>query len=308
MDKLKALGVFIEVAKHRRFSAAAEQLNLSAPAVTRIISNLESEMGVVLFHRNTRHVRLTESGHQFFQRTLPLLQELDEAEAEAAGNYLSPTGTLTITAPHLFGHIYILPIVMDYMVQYPNVSVRTYFADEISSMAQEELDVALRIGHLQEDSLYASAVGSVRRMVCGAPSYFKKKGYPIHPEDISNHSIIYPTTYDPSPSWLFYQNSQPKRVKISPKLFCNNKASAVQAAVNGAGLTKLFTYQVQNEFKEGLLKSVLTSYEEPPLPINLVRTEGRKSSAKVKSFVDFALKALRSNPLFGSNLTAEHTP
>lgn len=291
----------MEVAKHRRFSAAAEQLNLSAPAVTRIISNLENEMGVVLFHRNTRHVRLTESGNQFFQRTQPILQELQEAEAEAAGNYLSPTGTLTITAPHLFGHRYILPIVMDYMAQYPNVSVRTYFADHISSMAQEELDVALRIGQLQEDTLYASKVGNVRRMICGAPRYFERYSRPHLPEDVSKHAIIYPTTYDPSPSWLFYQDNEPKRVKIAPKLFCNNKASAVQAAVNGAGLTKLFTYQVQDEFKSGVLEPVLTDFEEPPLPINLVRTEGRKSSAKVKSFVDYAMGVLRSNPLFGSD-------
>lgn len=298
MDKLKALEVFVEVAKHKSFNAAAQHLNLSAPAVTRIIANLETELNIKLFQRSTRRVRSTEAGSQFFVRAQNILAEIKDAENEATGNYLSPTGTLTITAPSLFGHRHVMPVVLQYMKAYPRVSVRTFFSDKVTRLAEDDIDIAIRIGHLVDESVYASLVGYVRRIVCASPKYIKKNGKPHIPKDLTNHEIIYPTSYDPSPSWEFFEDNHATRIKLSPKLFCNNKGSAIFAASEGFGLTKAFSYQIHEEFKNGTLEAVLAEFEEPPIPVNIIRLEGQRSTAKVKSFVSFAQQKLSRNPVF----------
>ena len=297
MDKLEGMKVFVEVAKHKSFIGASKHLNLSAPAVTRFIANLETSLGVKLFNRTTRHVRLTESGEHFLTDTKRILEDIAEAESAVTGIYSKPRGILTITAPVLFGEKHVLPIITEYLELNQEVTIKTFFSDRVTSLVEEELDIAIRIGHLKDSNLYATHVGNVRRIVCSSPSYLKKYGEPRCPNDLTDHSIVFPTTFESSPIWHFIKNDKKEAVKLKPRLHCNQTNSALQTTIQGFGITRLMSYQVGEELEKGTLQSILTSYEEDPLPVNIIRIEGRRSNAKIRSFLDLATKRLKSNPL-----------
>lgn len=296
MDKLEAMQVFIEVAKQSSFVGASEQLNLSAPAVTRSIAALEASLDVKLFNRTTRHVKLTEAGNRFLVDARRILEDLEEAEAAATGIYTTPKGTLTITAPVLFGEKHVMPVITEYLTNNPKVSVKAVFSDRITSLLEEELDIAIRIGHLKDSNLYATQVGHVRRMVCGSPEYFANHGTPATPAELSQHSIIFSGTYESSPIWRFINNGKKEAIKFTPRLHCNQNGAAIKAALDGYGLTRSMSYQVGDKLEQGLLQCVLADYEEPPLPVNVVRIEGRRMSSKTRSFVDLAVARLKANP------------
>ncbi len=296
MDKLHTIEVFIEVAKQQSFAAAGEKMGISAPAVTRSIAALEARLGAKLFNRTTRLVRLTESGTRFLQDAKRIVDDLQEAEAAVKGVYAKPSGVLTVTAPVLFGEKHIMPIITEYLEGNPEVSVKAMLYDRVTSLMEEELDVAIRIGHLKDSNLYAVTVGQVRRIVCGSPEYFKKHGKPESPSDLKNHRIIFPATFESVNQWHFDNNGKKEIIKLNPRLRCNQNAAALKAAILGHGITRLMSYQVGEELEKGTLQSILTGYEEAPLPVSVLHLEGRRANAKIRSFIDLAVERLRANP------------
>lgn len=301
MDKLRTIKVFIEVAKQQSFSAAAEVLGMSAPAATRAVAELEGRLRVKMFNRTTRLVRLTESGTRFFHSVQRIIEDLEDAEASAVGLNSQPTGTLTVTAPILFGQKHIMPIVNEYLGLYSEVNVKAMFYDRVTSLLQEELDVAIRIGHLKDSNLYATQVGTVRRIVCGSPRYFKRQGIPKSPEDLLKHNLIFPATFESTTTWQFQNGDKKEIIKLQPRLMCNQNAAALKAAIEGHGITRLMSYQVGEELEKGTLKPILTGYEEEPLPVNIVHVEGRRANAKVRAFIELATSRLRENPFINTN-------
>lgn len=296
MDKFEAMRVFVEVADASSFSGASRKLGLSAPAVTRAIGRLESTMGVRLFERTTRHVRLTDSGARFFDDARRILEEVEQAEAMAAGSYAEPKGVLSVTAPVLFGQMHIAPIMTDYLQNNPSVTVRALFYDRISNLLEEGLDVAIRIGPLKDSSLYATCVGHVQRVVCASPEYLKVRGIPRHPTELSDHSIILASTVEPTTSWKFDTAVGNESVRIYPRLYCCQNGTAISAALQGFGITRLMSYQVGEELKKGSLVRILRDFELAPLPVNIVYFGGRKANAKIRSFIDLAVERLKANP------------
>ena len=296
MDKLQTIRVFIEVAKQQSFSAAAEVLGISAPVATRAVAELEGRLRVKLFNRTTRLVRLTESGSRFLNDTQRVLDDLDEAEANAAGVYAKPSGILTLTAPVLFGQKHIMPIVNEYLAMYDDVRVKAMFFDRLGSLLEEELDIAIRIGHLKDSNFYAVQVGKVRRVLCGAPSYFKSNGVPKCPKDLLEHDLIFSTTVDSTTTWHFQSEGSRESVKLSPRLMCNQNAAALSSALQGFGITRLMSYHVGEELENGTLQCILEDYEEEPLPVHIVHLEGRRVNAKVRAFIELAAERLRENP------------
>jgi len=288
--------VFVEVADASSFSGASRKLGLSAPAVTRAIGRLESSLEVRLFDRTTRHVRLTDAGARFFDDARRILEEVEQAEAMAAGSYAEPKGVLSVTAPVLFGQMHIAPILTDYLQQNPAVTVRALFFDRISNLLEEGLDVAIRIGPLKDSSLYAVCVGHVQRVVCASPEYLNAHGTPGHPSELADHSIILASTVEPTTSWKFATPSGSESVRISPRLYCSQNGTAISAALQGFGITRLMSYQVGEELQSGSLTRILRDFEMAPLPVNIVYFGGRKASAKIRSFIDLAVERLRANP------------
>lgn len=288
--------VFAAVARSGNFAAAARQLDMSPPAVTRAIAALEDRIGSRLFARTTRSVSLTEAGHRYLIDVERILVELENAEAAAQGLHASPRGMLTITAPVMFGRLYVAPILLDFLDQYPDVTGRLLLLDRVTNLLDEGIDVALRIGHLSDSSMAAVRVGSVRSVICASPDYLKRHDVPQHPSELTDHRLIVATSSLGSQEWRFGKDDK-LAVRINPALFCNSNAAVVQAVEQGWGVSRLLSYQVGPSVTAGRIRLVLESFEREPLPVHLVHLEGRRASAKVRAFVDFAASRLRKDPL-----------
>lgn len=296
MDRFQAIQVFVKVAECGGFAAAARDLAMSPPAVTRAIAMLEDRLGTRLFVRTTRSVRLTESGDRFLQDGRRILLELEEAEEAAVGSHVEPRGELRITGPVLFGRMFVTPILGDFLDRYPMVKAQTVFVDRIVNLMDEGLDVAIRIGDLPDSSLIAVRVGTVRRVMVASPDYIKKHGLPQRPEDLSQHRLIQALAMGTSSEWMFQENGKPLSVRVEPRIRMNTNDSAIELAVRGWGLSRLLlSYQIAPYLADGRLQTVLSAFELPPLPIHVVHQEGRIVSAKVRSFVDFMVERLRAD-------------
>ena len=215
------------------------------------------------------------------------------------GVHGAPRGRLTVTAPVLFGRLYIAPLVTEFCDLYPDVTVQLVLLDRVTNMVDEGYEVALRIGRLPDSSLRAKRVGSVRRVVAGSPAYLSEHGVPQTPEDLKDHKIIAATSAFAAEDWRFGQKEK-VMVRVHPRIRCNNNAAAIGMAASGAGLTRVLSYQVGPEVTAGRLRLVLEEYEEDPFDVHLVHGGTRSVPAKVRAFIDFAAERLRANPIFRS--------
>jgi DNA-binding transcriptional LysR family regulator len=297
MNKWHAMTVFVKVSELKSFAEAGRQFHMSPPAVSRIISALEAEIGARLLVRTTRSVKLTEAGERYFVDSRRILADVAEADSAAAGAYRKPTGTLSVTAPALFGTQFVVPIMTDYLDQYPDVTGRSLFIDRVINIVEEDVDVAIRIGHLPDSGFAATQVGKVRRVICGSPAYFEKWGVPTTPTDLLKHRIVATTNAWASLDWRFGCQRKTS-VHVSPRLLCSNNEAAITAAVDGWGLTRVLSYQIVSLLDEGKLQTVLSDFEEEALPIHVVHPDGRLASAKVRKFVDLSVAHLRANRYF----------
>jgi DNA-binding transcriptional LysR family regulator len=296
MDRYHEMVVFQAVADSLSLAAAARRLSLSVPTVMRATADLESRLGVVLLTRSTRGVKLTDIGAQFLADCSRIIQEVNAAEVRANGLHVQPRGNLTLLMPLLFSRQVMSPILVDYLNLYPDVMIFAQYHDRFPNMHEDGLDVAVLIGDLPSSALVAIKVGSVRHAVCGSPAYLAAHGEPRVPADISEHRIVHPQFTSGLAEWKFEENNQPLAVKFRPRLHCTTVQSAIDAAAHGAGLTRCLSYQLYDYFQQGSLQRVLSAYELPPMPVHLVYRGGRKASARVRSFLDFAVAYLRQHP------------
>lgn len=296
MDRFHVMKVFVAVAEERSFAAAARRLALSPPAVTRAVAGLEARLRVKLLTRTTRYVRVTDLGAQYLADARRLLDELDAVDDAVAGSYSALRGSLAVTAPVLFGRLYVIPGVVDYLGRYPETTVHALLLDRVVSLVEEGVDVGVRLGELPDSSLNAAPAGQVRRVVCAAPQYLKRHGVPKHPEDLKRHSLIASSSGAPTSEWRFAEGRKPLRVKVQSRLTVTTNDAAIEAATQGFGLTRLLSYQVAPLVAAGQLELVLRRYEPEPLPIHVVYREGRQTSARIRSFVDLMVSRLRADP------------
>jgi DNA-binding transcriptional LysR family regulator len=294
MDRFEAMRVFVAVAEERSFARAARRLSLSAPAVTRGVSGLEQRIGTRLLHRTTRAVRLTDAGARFLTDAKRILNELEEAEGLAVGADSEPRGQLAVTAPLLFGRMHVAPVVLEFLGRHPQSSARTLFVDHVVDMMEEGLDVAIRIGQLQDSSLRATRVGFVRRVVCASPEYLARHGTPETPAELATHELVGFVGINPHRNWSFTTEGKSERFQPTPRLVVNTADVAIQAALAGRGLTRLLSYQAEPELRQGRLKRVLSKFEPAPLPIHVVHGEGKQAPARVRGFVELAVERLRA--------------
>jgi DNA-binding transcriptional LysR family regulator len=296
MDRFRELSTFVAVAEEGAFNAAARRLNTSPPVVTRLVTALETRIGARLLTRTTRKLALTEAGARLLADAARLLEELAEIEASAAGAHRSPQGTLRVTAPVMFGHRYVLPILRDFLDAHPRVSATTLFVDRIVDLIDEGLDVALRIGALPDSTLSATRIGVVRRVTVASPAYLAANGTPGTPDALAAHRIIIqPLTLYEAPRWPFVAAGETRVVPVAPRFAANTVAAVLNSAIAGWGITRALSYQVADALTEGTLVEILRDWEDRELPIPLVHAEGRLSAAKTRAFIDFAATRLRAD-------------
>jgi len=288
------MNVFVAVAEEQGFAGGARRLGVSPPAVTRAIAVLEERLGVKLFNRTTRFVRATDAGARYLESARRILAEADEADEAAAGAHAIPRGQLAVTAPVLFGNLFVMPGIVEFLNRYPDVSISALFLDRVVNLLEEGLDVGVRIGELPDSTMRAIPVGFVRRVVCASPRYLKRHGEPREPGELAHHAIVAASPVSPAIDWRFGAGKQSITTKVRPRLSVTSNDAAIHAALLGFGATRLMSYQVANHLTAGRLKRVLATYEPPPLPIHVVHLEGRQASAKVRGFVDLLVGRLRA--------------
>lgn len=293
MDYLKALEVFVSVADKGSFAGASRHMGVSPPSITRIVSDLEQNLGVILFHRTTRLVSLTDVGQRYLDDARRIIIDLETANDAARGAHRSPKGHLRITASTLFGQNYVLPLITEYLDKYEEVTAEGLFLDRVVNLLGEGIDVAIRIGHLQDSSLMARKVGTVRSMVFASPEYLEKHGEPQTPDDLLKHQLIATRFTDSKARWAF---SNGVKLHVQPRLTFTSIAASIAAAKSGWGISRGLSYQLAPAIESGSLKQILKDFMPGPLPVHIVHGEGRRASGKVRAFVDLAAERLRQNP------------
>ncbi len=295
MDRLEQMQVFIAVAEEEGFAAAARRLTMSPPAVTRAIAALEERLGVKLLNRSTRIVRVTDAGLRYLDDARRIVADIQAADEAAAGINAEPKGHLAVTAPVLFGQKFVVPGIVEYLQKYPDTQVDGVFYDRVVNLLEEGMDVGVRIGQLPDSSMRALAVGKVRMIMVASPDYLEKQGIPQSPEELDQHALIASRAGNLG-EWKLQKEGKPYLCRIKPRLTLTSNDGVIAAAKEGFGITRVLSYQVADELKQGSLKIILETYEPAPLPVHIVHREGRLASTKVRAFIDLMAERLRSNP------------
>ncbi len=284
---------FVRIVGEGSLTAAANALHSSLPAVVRTLAALEEYLHVRLLNRTTRRISLTEEGRVYLERCRSILAEVDEAEAALTTRQVEPRGTLTITAPVLFGQIYVAPAVTRFVQRYDKVRCKLVFADHIVNLLEKNIDVGIRIGHLDDSSLVAQQVSTIRRVVVASPSYLRQHGVPKHPKELTRaNCICFPGAS--GPPWAFRDGSREFTVPVSGNLEFNQAAAAAEACAEGLGFGRFIAYQVMPYIAQKRLRIVLEQFEVPPLPLSIVYPHARLLPSRTRVFVAWMKKELKA--------------
>lgn len=285
MDRFTALRTFVLVADQKSFTEAARHLRSSPTAVSRSVSQLEEELGVALLHRTTRSVGITPEGAVYLERCRAILEELDEADRTVRGNAAEPRGTLAVTAPTVFGRMHIIPVINAMMREHTGLCVQLSLSDRLLRIVEEGIDVAVRIAELSDSALHAIRIGETRKVLVASPEYLAERGEPLDPVHLHDHDLIVFDELAPNCEWRFSVDGRPV-IRCKPRLFTNNVGAAIEAALQGLGIARVLSYQVQDHVREGRLKYLLEAVEPPPKPISLVFQAGKQRRPNSSAFID----------------------
>src|ERR1700704_3014953 len=290
MDRLEAKSILVASAESGSFSAAGRQLGVPLPTISRKIADLEAHLNTRLLVRSTRKLSLTEAGVAYIAACKRILEQVDEAESQAAGEYTVPRGTLTMTAPVVFGRLHVVPIVNEFLAKFPQINVHLTLSDYNISLADEHIDLAVRVGALPDSTLVAMKVGEIRRGVCGSPAYFTAHGTPKTPDDLLDHMCVTFTALAAGLTWIFKSSGGGASKGVRPlcRLKINTAESAIDSAIAGVGVTNVLSYQIARPVAEGKLRLVLRDYEPDPIPVHLVHAGQALMPLKMRRLLEFA--------------------
>lgn len=308
MDRFEAMALLREVVDRGSLSAAGRSLHIPVPTLSRKISDLEARLGARLLLRTTRRLILTDAGVTYLAAARRILDEVDEAEREAAGEFSDPKGELVITAPLQFGRLHVLPAIAEFLALFPAINVRLALADRNVHLVDDHVDVGVRIGHLEDSTMVATRVGSMRIVTCASPKLLDRHGIPQRPQDLQALPTVTVAGPLPGAGWRFQQAGSPTPLQLTivPRLSVTTTEAAAQAAQEGVGVVQLMHYQVAEAVGAGALSIVLEAFEPAPVPIHLIHATRGQLPLKVRRFLDFALPWLRERVGGVSGLADEH--
>jgi DNA-binding transcriptional LysR family regulator len=287
---------FVAVVESGGFASAGRKLGMSAAGVTRAVAELEEHLGLRLLIRTTRMLRVTDEGARYGADCKRILADIEEAEQAAVGSHGKARGSLTVTASVMFGQRYVTPVLVDYLQRYPDVDVQCLFMDRIVNLLEEGVDVAVRIGELPDSSLSARRLGQVRRVLVASPTYLARRGQIEHPDALAGHTIVSATGMDATVEWRFQHDGEQIVRRIHPTMRTTTNESAITAAENGLGITRLLSYQVAPALAAGRLQLVLPGWEPAPLPVHVLHQQGLRVSQKVRALIDLLIEQVGNDP------------
>ena len=292
MDRLDAMQVLLAVVDAGSISAGSRKLRAPLPSVSRKVSDLERHLGTRLLIRTSRNVQLTDAGRDYIAAARHIVAELKEAELRASGEYQVPRGELTIAATLQFGRAVVGPLAYEFLQEYPEITLNMRLLDRAVDLIEEKIDVAVRVGNLDDSSLYATKIGDARIVTCASPSYLERKGSPAKPEDLPGHDAVIFTQLNEAP-WFFFRDGHRSEGLPHMRVRVNSPASAVDAAVRGLGLTRILNFMIEDELRCGNLVPILDDYSSGALPLHLVYVRQGLIPVKVRAFLDWVTPRLR---------------
>ncbi|MGF7162244.1 DNA-binding transcriptional LysR family regulator [Rhodoligotrophos appendicifer] len=299
MDRLEAMSVIIAVTESGSISAASRRLNSPVATVSRKVAELEARLGAQLFQRTSRRMTLTDAGRSYIDACRRIIEQVDDAEREVSGEYRVPKGGLAVTTPWGLGHTHLLPLTVEFLEAYPDISLRLMLTDRIVNTTEENIDVAIRVGPLSDSTMIATRIGSIRVVVCASPSYLKAHGEPKQLSDLANHHCIAIDDHMIPSAWKFVRGRRTITAPISSRLCVNTSEAAVLAAIEGAGLARVMSYKMAAAKRAGELAVVLEEFEPEPLPVHIIYAPRKPLPLKLRVFLNWMTPRLKTRLTLG---------
>jgi len=293
MDRFEAMSLLVAAVDAGSLSAAGRRLGMPLATISRKVSDLEAHLKTKLLTRTTRQLSLTDAGRSYVAACKRILEEVDEAERAATGEYSAPKGDLIITAPIVFGRLHVLPVVSEFLSAYPEINVRLVLADHLVQLLEDHIDLAVRIAPLPDSGLLATRIGFIRHIICASPAYLAERGTPKTPADLTRHDCVTREGLASS-IWTFGSGKSEIAIQIHPRLSINTGEAAIDAAIAGIGLTRVLSYQAAQAIAAGELVVVLKGFEPEPRPVSLVYAAQGLLPLKLRVFLDFAVPRLKT--------------
>lgn len=293
MDRFGEMQAFAAVVDAGSFVRAADALQVSKTAVSRLVADLEARLGVRLLHRTTRRLSLTAEGEVFHARCKELLAGVAEAETEVTAGADEAVGLLRLNVPVSFGLLHLAALWPAFLQQHPKVTLEVTLADRIVDLVDEGYDLAVRIARLPASSLVSRRIGSTRLVLCASPEYLRRHGTPAHPDDIARHTVFSYTLLASGDTWSFDGPEGPVSVKVTPVMRSNSGDTCCAAALAHQGIVLQPSFMVGTHLRSGALVEVLPAYRSLELGIYAVYPSRRHLQPRVRALIDFLVQAFR---------------
>lgn len=293
MDKFQEMRTFVGVVDAGSFVGAAEALEMSKPAVSRYVGELEARLGVRLLHRTTRKLSLTEEGAVFYARCQELLAGVDEAEAEITSRTGEASGSIKVNAPVTFGILHLASLWGEFTAKHPKVTLDITLADRVVDMVEEGFDLAIRIARLPSSSLISRKLSATRMVLCASPAYLRKAGKPKHPSQLAEHKVLAYSYWPTRDEWEFIGPLGAVTVKTSPGIRTNNGDTCRAGALRHQGIVLQPTFLVGDDLRSGALVELLPQYRAIELGIYAMYPTRKHVSPKVRLMIDFLVGSFR---------------
>lgn len=293
MDKFDTLNLFCEAARASSFTEAAAALGTTPSAVSKAVRRLENQLGVKLFERSTRAIRLTNEGAAYHEVCRAALAHITAAETALMTSRTSPRGLLRISLPYSYGIKRVIPLLPTFTERYAGqINVVVSLSNANVDFVKQDFDLAVRLGHVADSRLVARPLHSASFRVVASPRYLQRHGEPCHPQDLARHSclgLVLPDSGRRMP-WLFAVDERTCEIDISPRLTFDHPLGVLTAALQGAGIARLLDFTVADDMRQGRLTEVLTAYRPDPLQVFAVYPSTRQVASRVRAFLDFLIE------------------
>ena len=287
MDRLSAMNMFVRVVETGSFSAVAKELHSTQPTISKNIAELELWLGAKLLNRSTRSLRLTDTGTDYYERCVAILQDVEEAEQVVGQLQTQPKGLVRMSAVVAFGRLHVVPRLHAFFDQYPYIKVDVRLNDRVVDLVEEGIDVAFRMGNLPDSNLIAKKLCASPIVTVASPDYLKDNGVPKHPRDLRDHNYIVYSDTGNKDETAFQEDGKPFFVRVEGNLVTNNTEAMRTALISGLGISRGPRWLVGDAIASGELIEVLQEYQPGPLNIHAVYSPGRHLPSKVRCFIDF---------------------
>jgi DNA-binding transcriptional LysR family regulator len=311
MDRIQAMEVFTRVVDANSFTRAAEHLGMPRATVTTTIQNLEALLGVRLMHRTTRRLSLTPEGAAYYEHCLRIITDIAETDASFQAGNRKPSGALRVHMPNSLGRHLVIPALRTFHQRYPDIMLDLGLSDRPVDPVEEGIDCMIRAGALEDSSMVARRIGTLKRVTCASPDYLERHGEPREIDDLAAHQAVnFRVVHGTRPMpWIFMIDGKPIEVRMNGAVTVNDSEAYVTCGLEGFGLIQPMLFMVSQQLRDGSLREVLPAFKPKPKPISIVYPYNRHLSAKVRVFADWIAELFESTPaLAGSDARRVSAP